>query len=82
MLKGIWWRHKIWVSKILKFGFLENKKSLQWTKNDFSEFHICSLLHLKKQTSKNVVDAIFLCTFQMPYSGANNGCTFDMTGHL
>ena len=24
---GIWWRHEIWISKILKFDFLDNKKS-------------------------------------------------------
>ena len=28
MLKGIWWRREIWISKILKFDFLENKKNL------------------------------------------------------
>ena len=26
---GIWWRHEIWISKILNFNSLENEKSFR-----------------------------------------------------
>ena len=42
---GIWWRHETWVSKILKFDFLENRKSfwsetknLSWFRQVFLSF--------------------------------------------
>ena len=54
---GIWWRHEIWVSKIL--NFLENEKSF-WReiKNIFPSAHVVPF-RLTKQISKNVVDTTF-----------------------
>ena len=57
---GIWWCYETWISKTLKFYFLENKKRL-WSeiKKFFSYFHKCCLLDLEKQTRKNVADTTF-----------------------
>ena len=53
---GIWWRHEIWISRILKFDFLENEKSFCCSEIIF--FPLISKVfsfRLKKQTSENVV---------------------------
>ena len=54
------WRHKTWISKILKFDFLGNEKSF-WSeiKKTFFLFPQVVSFRLKKQTSKNVVDTTF-----------------------
>ena len=58
---GIWWCHKCWISKILKFDFLENGKSF-WNKKTFSQVSQVLSFKLKKQTSKNVANTTFtLC---------------------
>ena len=56
---GIWWLHEIWISEILKFNFLEKKKSF-WSeiKQHFSKF-TSALFKYKKQNSKNVADTTF-----------------------
>ena len=56
---GIWWRHEILISKILKFDFLKNEKSF-WseTKNVLQISQVLSC-RLEKQTSKNVADLTF-----------------------
>ena len=33
-----WWRHEIWISKVLFFDFLENEKSFWIEKNMFPSF--------------------------------------------
>ena len=42
----IWWRHEIWISKILNFDFLKYEKSFSSEIKHFSLFHKCSLLDL------------------------------------
>ena len=56
---GIRWRHETWISKILKFGFLENKKSF-WSeiKNIFPSF-TSTLFWTWKTKEWNVVDTTF-----------------------
>ena len=56
---GIWWRHEIWKSKILKFDFLENEKSF-WSemKTVFLVWQVL-LFGLKQNISKNVADTSF-----------------------
>ena len=44
---GIWWRHEIWISGILKFDFLENKKSF-WSEIKNIFFVLCSLRKVSK----------------------------------
>ena len=42
------WHHETWISIILKFGFLNNKKLL-WNKKHFSLFHMCCLLDMQNK---------------------------------
>ena len=48
----------------MKFEFLKTKiwfsrEQKEWNKKHFSKFHKCSLLDLKKETSKNVAGTTF-----------------------
>ena len=52
---GIWWRHDIWISKMLKVDYLKNEKSF-WGEGFFLVLQVLSFRHTK-QTSKNVADA-------------------------
>ena len=46
---GIWWRHDIWISEKLKFGYLNNEKSLRSEiKNISLALKVESTLDLKK----------------------------------
>ena len=53
---GIWWRHEIWRSEILKFDFLRNKRAFEVKWKIFFLVWQLLLFRLKKQTSKNVAD--------------------------
>ena len=44
--------YETWISKILKFDFHKNEKSLWNEKKHFPQFHECSLLDLKNKLAK------------------------------
>ena len=53
------------MSEELKFDYLKNEMSFGGKKKHSSLFHKCSLLDIKKQTSKNVADTTFKIHFQI-----------------
>ena len=66
---GIWWRHDIWISKMLKVNYLKNEKSFQSEiKSIFPVSIVPSFRHTKK-TSKNVVDTTFKPTKSVQQCG-------------
>ena len=60
---GIWWRHDIWIPKMLKFDYLKNEKRFWREMKAFLlVLQVLSLRHTK-QTSKNVADTTFKHSF-------------------
>ena len=59
---GIWWRHDIWISKMLEVDYLKNKKSFRSEIKSifFLVSQVLSFRHTKR-TSKNVADTTFKC---------------------
>ena len=64
---GIWWRHDIWISKMLKSDYLKNAKSFR--REIKSIFLVSPLLFFRhtKQTSKNVADTTFKPVFKIGF---------------
>ena len=56
---GIWWRHDVWISKMLKIDYLNNEKSFQSEIKSIFPCFESAVFYTSKQTCKNVADTTF-----------------------